>query len=87
VGIASYLLINFWHTRIAANNAAAKAFLTNRIGDYFMVIAMLLIINRLEDLSINFINAVGSYSINSIIILLIILAASAKSAQIGLHGW
>ena len=34
VGIASYLLINFWFTRLAANFAAFKAFLMNRVGDY-----------------------------------------------------
>ena len=33
VGLASYLLINFWFTRIAANMAAMKAFLINRVGD------------------------------------------------------
>ena len=33
IGIISYLLVNFWFTRIAANMAAMKAFLLNRIGD------------------------------------------------------
>ena len=34
VGLASYLLVNFWFTRIAANMASLKAFLMNRVGDW-----------------------------------------------------
>jgi len=34
VGLCSYLLINFWFTRVEANKAAIKAVLLNRIGDY-----------------------------------------------------
>lgn len=35
VGLCSYLLINFWFTRIQANKAAIKAMLVNRVGDFF----------------------------------------------------
>jgi len=38
VGVSSYLLINFWFTRIQANKAAVKAMLVNRIGDFFSFI-------------------------------------------------
>jgi NADH-ubiquinone oxidoreductase chain 5 len=34
VGLSSYLLINFWFTRIQANKAAIKAMLVNRVGDF-----------------------------------------------------
>ena len=34
VGLASYLLIGFWHHKPSANNAAIKAFLVNRVGDF-----------------------------------------------------
>ena len=34
VGLASYLLIGFWHHKNSANNAAIKAFIVNRIGDF-----------------------------------------------------
>jgi NADH-ubiquinone oxidoreductase chain 5 len=34
IGLASYLLINFWFTRIQANKAAIKAMIMNRIGDF-----------------------------------------------------
>ena len=42
VGIASYLLINFWFTRLVANFAALKAFLMNRVGDYSLTLGILL---------------------------------------------
>ena len=34
VGLASYLLIGFWHHKESANNAAIKAFIVNRVGDF-----------------------------------------------------
>jgi len=34
VGLCSYLLINFWYTRIQANKAAMKAMIVNRVGDF-----------------------------------------------------
>lgn len=40
VGVSSYLLINFWFTRIQANKAAIKAMLVNRVGDFFLLLAM-----------------------------------------------
>jgi NADH-quinone oxidoreductase subunit L len=43
VGICSYLLINFWFTRILANKAALKAMIMNRIADVFFIIAILVI--------------------------------------------
>jgi len=40
VGICSYLLVNFWYTRIAANQSSISALLTNRVGDCFLTIGM-----------------------------------------------
>jgi len=40
VGVSSYLLINFWFTRIQANKAAIKAMLVNRVGDFFLLLGM-----------------------------------------------
>ena len=34
VGLTSYLLIGFWHHKESANNAAIKAFIVNRVGDF-----------------------------------------------------
>nr|YP_537102.1 NAHD dehydrogenase subunit 5 [Paracoccidioides brasiliensis]AAY30339.1 NAHD dehydrogenase subunit 5 [Paracoccidioides brasiliensis] len=43
VGICSYLLINFWFTRIAANQSSISAFLTNRVGDCCLMIGMFIL--------------------------------------------
>ncbi len=40
MGICSYLLVNFWYTRIAANQSSISALLTNRVGDCFLTIGM-----------------------------------------------
>jgi len=44
VGVCSYLLVCFWFTRIAANQSALSAFLTNRVGDCFLTIGMFAIL-------------------------------------------
>ena len=41
IGLASYLLINFWYTRVQANKAAIKAMIINRIGDFSLIIGIL----------------------------------------------
>ena len=43
VGLCSYLLIGFWHKKNSANNAAIKAFIVNRIGDFGFAIGIFLI--------------------------------------------
>ena len=40
VGVSSYLLINFWFTRLQANKAALKAIIVNRFGDFGLIIAL-----------------------------------------------
>ena len=44
VGVCSYLLVNFWYTRIAANQSSISAFLTNRVGDCLLMVGMFMII-------------------------------------------
>nr|YP_009659004.1 NADH dehydrogenase subunit 5 [Synchytrium microbalum]QCQ69002.1 NADH dehydrogenase subunit 5 [Synchytrium microbalum] len=90
VGLASYLLINFWFTRIAANMAALKAFLMNRVGDWALSLGLLLTIALTADLSFATIFSLASYLNTNLILILAILlliGASAKSAQLGLHSW
>nr|QCQ68451.1 NADH dehydrogenase subunit 5 [Synchytrium endobioticum]QCQ68470.1 NADH dehydrogenase subunit 5 [Synchytrium endobioticum]QCQ68489.1 NADH dehydrogenase subunit 5 [Synchytrium endobioticum]QCQ68508.1 NADH dehydrogenase subunit 5 [Synchytrium endobioticum]QCQ68527.1 NADH dehydrogenase subunit 5 [Synchytrium endobioticum] len=90
VGLASYLLINFWFTRIAANMAALKAFLMNRIGDWALSLGLLLTIALTADLSFATIFSLASYLNTDLILILAVLlliGASAKSAQLGLHSW
>ncbi len=100
VGICSYLLINFWFTRIQANKAAIKAMILNRIGDMGLILAMFFIYDMFDTLQFyvifDLINAgfekhytFMHYSIDGyeIISLLLLFGAVGKSAQIGLHTW
>ena len=59
VGLASYLLINFWFTRIQANKAALKAIVMNRMGDFGYLCGLLLVYYffRTVDFSIVFVLA------------------------------
>jgi NADH-ubiquinone oxidoreductase chain 5 len=100
VGLASYLLINFWYTRIQANKAAIKAMVINRIGDLFLLIGIMLIFTNFKstdfasvailspfftEAQIIFFNS--SFHLHSIIGFFIFLGAAGKSAQLGLHTW
>ncbi len=98
VGLASYLLINFWFTRIEASKAAIKAIIMNRIGDFGLclgIIAIFFLCNSL-DFAVVF-STIGYFknseftllNINYItfISLLLFVGAVGKSAQIGLHTW
>jgi NADH-ubiquinone oxidoreductase chain 5 len=100
VGLASYLLINFWYTRIQANKAAIKAMIINRIGDFCLLIGILLIfINYktidyasiailtplIKEKTVSFLNF--DFHLLSIIGVFLFLGAVGKSAQLGLHTW
>jgi NADH-ubiquinone oxidoreductase chain 5 len=88
VGICSYLLVNFWYTRIAANLSSISAFLTNRVGDCFLTIGMFIILLTLGDLDYAIVFSLAPYvntNIITIIGICLIIGAMAKSAQIGLH--
>lgn len=96
VGICSYLLINFWYSRIGANKSSLMAIITNKIGDIFLLLSFgaIFYIYKSFDFSIIF----SQYLINSlydnnniyllfIICFFFILGAVGKSAQLGLHIW
>ena len=92
VGLASYLLINFWFTRLAANQAALKAFLLNRVGDLALAWGLLFSITLFSDLTTATLFALASFVNGNLLLaicLLIILGASAKSALVllGMHVW
>ena len=92
VGLCSYLLINFWLTRIKANKAAMKAMLINRVGDIGLVLAMLMIFKEFGVLDFSTIySLLISSGVNkenlTIICILLFLGAVGKSAQLGLHTW
>uniref|UniRef100_UPI00404A4AE2 NADH-quinone oxidoreductase subunit L n=1 Tax=Gelidibacter sp. TaxID=2018083 RepID=UPI00404A4AE2 len=100
VGLCSYLLINFWFTRIQANKAAIKAMVLNRIGDFGLVLGILIIFVKYKaidyatvfaltplfaDNSFIFLNI--NFNLIDIIGFLLFIGAIGKSAQLGLHTW
>lgn len=101
VGLCSFLLISFWNTRLQANKSALKAMLINRIGDYFILIGIILIVITFKTLDFytvfslvhlySFKVIINFYFINITIIdlicFLLLIGAVTKSAQLGLHGW
>nr|ATI10793.1 NADH dehydrogenase subunit 5 [Plenaster craigi] len=86
VGLCSYLLINFWLTRIKANKAAIKAMLVNRVGDLGLVLAMLMILKQFGALEFSTLYSIAPSGVE-VICLLLFLGAVGKSAQLGLHTW
>lgn len=90
IGVASYLLINFWWTRIQANKASILAFTMNRVGDMGLSIGFLAIFALFGSLDyatvFNLVPFMNETAI-TIIGLLLLTGAMAKSAQIPLHSW
>ena len=88
VGLASYLLIGFWYEKESAANAAVKAFIVNRIGDFGFLLGLLLTFYLFGTSNIETISkaAIASPEITLLTILLI-CGAFAKSAQLPLHVW
>ncbi|RYE15168.1 MAG: hypothetical protein EOP34_04220 [Rickettsiales bacterium] len=90
IGISSYLLINFWYTRIQANKSAIKALVVNRVGDMFLSVgffAMFFVFGNLDYSTVFSVAPFINETIITIIGLLLLLAAMGKSAQLGLHTW
>ena len=100
VGLSSYLLINFWFTRIQANKAAIKAMLVNRVGDFALLLAIFAIyfvfnsldydtVFSLTPLMLDHKILVGAIEIPALdmICVLLFIGAMGKSAQLGLHTW
>ena len=100
VGLCSYLLINFWFTRIQANKAAIKAMLINRVGDFFLLLSLFSISFVFDSLDYDVVFGLAPLAIKSNILIgslevpgldlicfLLFLGAMGKSAQVGLHTW
>ena len=100
VGLCSYLLIGFWYKRNSANNAAIKAFIVNRVGDFGLAVGIFLIFYHLGTVNYNevfqlipqFINKEINFlgfEINLItaICIFLFIGAMGKSAQFLLHTW
>lgn len=91
VGLCSFLLIGFWYTRGSASAAAKKAFIVNRIGDFGLMVGLMIVFTAFgtlsysgifdragEELTAGLATAVG---------LLFFVGAAGKSAQIPLYVW
>ena len=90
VGVCSYLLVAFWHSRIAANQSSLSAFLTNRVGDCFLTVGMFAIIWAFGNLDYATVFSLAPYmneNVVTIIGICLVIGAMAKSSQVGLHVW
>ena len=92
VGTCSYFLISFWHERDSAATAGKKAFVTNRVGDFGVMIAMFLAFQAVGTLSYSGINAAAesgalAQTTATAIAIMLFLGACGKSAQLPLYIW
>ena len=90
VGACSYLLIGFWFTRPSAAKAAVKAFLTTRVGDVGLLLALALLWLEVGDLSYSAVFAAVpglAPGATTAISLLLLVGAIGKSAQFPLQIW
>jgi NADH-quinone oxidoreductase subunit L len=100
VGLASYLLIGFWYHRPAANSAAIKAFVVNRVGDFGFALGIFAVFYVFRDVNFDAVFAAArekqslliplfGYQADALtaICLLLFMGAMGKSAQFLLHTW
>jgi len=97
VGLCSYLLIGYWFKNTIYNNAAKKAFIMNRIGDFGFLLGIFWMINAFGSVSfqdlfnnengiVNRISELNTHTMVGITLLLFV-GAVGKSAQIPLYTW
>tara|TARA_B100000925_G_scaffold131773_1_gene98537 strand:- start:1747 stop:3798 length:2052 start_codon:yes stop_codon:yes gene_type:complete len=100
VGLASFLLINFWYTRVSANKSAIKAMVMNRIGDVGLALGIFGIFISFKTVDYSTVFACAPYFQDSTFIffgfelplltticILLFVGSVGKSAQLGLHTW
>jgi NADH-quinone oxidoreductase subunit L len=100
VGLCSYLLIGFWYKKQSAANAAIKAFIVNRVGDFGFILGIFAVYQVFGTLQFaevfasvsgksgDVMNILGKqYHALTVICLLLFVGAMGKSAQLGLHTW
>jgi len=100
IGLTSFLLINFWSTRVATLKSAFKAFTFNKFSDLMLLVSIILIYNEFETTNINVfrnelhflvISYYTAWDINvsslELISLFFLSSAFIKSAQFGFHLW
>ena len=96
VGMCSYLLVGFWYDRDGAANAAQKAFVVNRVGDFGLLLGILGLFWAtgsfgFEEIGTRLQEAVAGGSLSNaaaiLLCLLVFMGPMAKSAQFPLHVW
>lgn len=100
VGLCSYLLINFWFTRLQASKASIKAMLVNRVGDFGLSLGIMAIFSVFKSVDFasvfscaphfadtHFIFCNIECGLLNLICILLFIGAVGKSAQLGLHTW
>ncbi|MBL8700473.1 MAG: NADH-quinone oxidoreductase subunit L [Alphaproteobacteria bacterium] len=100
VGLASYLLIGFWHDRDSANAASIKAFVVNRVGDFGFALGIFGVFAMFGSVHFDTVFQAAPGRVNDTIrflwfeghalttlCLLLFVGAMGKSAQLGLHTW
>lgn len=100
VGLASYLLINFWYTRVQANKASIKAMVMNRVGDVGLALGTLAVYVQFQSVDYATVFACAPHVQDTlgtmwgiqvmwtdVLCVLLFVGAMGKSAQLGLHTW
>lgn len=92
VGLCSYLLIGYWFKNTEYNNAAKKAFVMNRIGDFGFLLAVFWMIQQFGSVNFSTVLTEGAKlpsgsAVLTGITLLLFVGATGKSAQIPLYTW
>jgi NAD(P)H-quinone oxidoreductase subunit 5 len=96
VGMCSYLLVGFWYDRDGAANAAQKAFVVNRVGDFGLLLGILGLFWAtgsfgFEEIGVRLQEAVADGRVSQVVAvilcLLVFMGPMAKSAQFPLHVW
>jgi proton-translocating NADH-quinone oxidoreductase chain L len=100
VGLASYLLINFWFTRVSANKASIKAMVMNRVGDVGLALGTFAVYMQYQSVDFATVFACAPHCQHDTLMMwgfpvawgdlaciLLFIGAMGKSAQMGLHTW
>lgn len=98
VGLCSYLLIGFWYFKVSAREAAKKAFMTTRVGDFGLLLGMLFLYSKFGTLDFVALTTAMNTSLQNIAVggtavyitimaFLVFMGPIGKSGQFPLHVW